>query len=359
MKAPPKILAILIAALSVTSHGCGRATGDVAKENVVTVATSAPNRENIRQSTKIVGHIEPWEDVIVYSKVGGYLDWIGVDRGSWVKPGELLARVSDPETERELERVTAESRAKKLVYDRLEATREQNPDMVRQLDLDRAKGEHEAAVAAQGRLEQLCSYSEIRAPFAGVVTQRWVDPGALIQIATSSQAPTARIVRMMRIDSLRVVVEVPERDAHYVRQGQTASVRVPDFSDESIEGRVARYSWAIDPMTRTMTAEIDLGNSDRRLLAGMYASVEITLEERPDALLVPSSAIEVTKEQSYVWIVTDGRAARVPVVVGNDDGINSEITGGLAGNELVVTQGRDRLREGIAVSIVENTGAAN
>lgn len=343
-------LCLLMPFLAAGAAGCGQATGDpqwADNERPIPVSTLQPGHETVRQSLRVVGHVRAWEEVILHSKVTGYLDWIGVDRGSWAKPGEVIARVDDPETRRDLERFLADTEAKKQMYDRLQRTREQNPDMVRQLDIDRARGEYEAALAAQRRAEQLCSYAEITAPFSGVVTQRWVDRGALIQNGTSS-----RIVRMMLIDSLRVVVEVPEEDSHKIRKGQNAHVWVKDLSPDPFEGHVARYSWAVEPTTRTMTVEIDLKNADHRILPGAYVAVEIVFEERPNTVVVPNTAIEVANGRSYVWTVAEGRAARIPVQVGRDDGITSEIREGLSGLEHIVVAGRERLRDGITVSNV-------
>ncbi|MCH8992416.1 MAG: efflux RND transporter periplasmic adaptor subunit, partial [Acidobacteria bacterium] len=260
------VVGTLLVALSLPVGGT--ATGQEPEGQAVSVAVVKPVPGTEGRTVTLVGHVKPWQQAILYSKVAGYLDWIGVDKGSWVKKGELLAMIDDPETRLELERQSAEYDAKKIMYERLQAARAKNADMVSQFEIDRAKGASEAAQAAWERLRRLVAYAEIRAPYAGVITDRWVDPGALIQIAVSSQNPTARIVRIMSFDTVRVAVEIPEPDCPYIEVDLPASVALPESSGETLTGHLARFAWAIDPTTRTMPGEIDVPNADRRLRPG-------------------------------------------------------------------------------------------
>lgn len=346
-------LPMVISLTILLSAGCGKTTSQEKTFQPISVTTVRPQRSTVSSSVTLVGHVRPWEQAILYSKVAGYLEWIGVDRGSWVKQGEALATIDDPETGKDFKRQKADNKAKKIVYERLLAAIEKNPDMVSQLEIDRAKGDYETSLAGLERLQTLLDFAQIRAPYDGVITDRWVDPGALIQIGTTSQNPSARIVRIMNFDTVRIEVEIPEPDVPHIQQGRQAVVTLPENPEEAFVGQIARYSWAIDPTTRTMAAEVDVPNLDHKLRPGMFATVEIELQSSSEALVLPSEVVVVEGSKRFVWVVTNNMAKRIPIILGNDNGIQVEILEGLDGSEAVVTTGTQMLSEGDEVVVVE------
>ncbi len=315
----------------------------------IMVETITPERATTKRAVSLVGHIKPWNQTILYSKVSGYLEWVGVDIGSWVTKGEVIARIDDPEMRSDLERLRADAKAKRAVFDRLVSAKENNPDMVSQLDIDRAEGDAETAAAALQRVQQLVEYAQIRAPYNGVITDRWVDPGALIQVATSSQTSSARIVRIMSFDTVRVAVSVPEPDCPLLQRDANAVVSVSELRGREFHGHVARFAWAIDPMSRTMEAEVDVPNPNHTLRPGMFAIVEIALEEPSETVRLPSETILIDGDKRFVWIVRNGQAYRLHVIVEEDNGVYAEISEGLTGSESIVRRGHQGLTEGASV----------
>lgn len=205
-----------------------------------------------------------------------------------------------------------------------------------------AKFQAKVGRSAIGRAASFAEYTRIRAPFDGVVTKRFLDRGAFIQSASTSQN-AAPIVTVANLSRLRVYFTVPETQARFVQTGTVAIVNTAGQSESVFKGRVSRTSGTLDPKTRTLLAEVDLANDSGRILAGTYASGRIVMETHPGVLSVPSPAVGVEKAGKFVYIVSDGKARRVAVVTGFDDGAHTEILQGLQGNENVVVTGREAL----------------
>lgn len=199
-----------------------------------------------------------------------------------------------------------------------------------------------AGRSALGRSISFADYAHIRAPFAGVVTKRFVDRGAFIQSASASQN-AAPIATVANLDQVRVFLTVPETQAHFVQAGTAVTITIAGLPDSPIKGRVSRTSASLDPKTRTLLAEVDLPNGDGAILTGSYANARIVMETHPGVVSVPTPAVGVEKAGKFVFVVVDGKAKRVPVTTGFDDGAFTEISEGLLGGEHVVVTGRDAL----------------
>ncbi|MBI4717492.1 MAG: efflux RND transporter periplasmic adaptor subunit [Planctomycetes bacterium] len=212
---------------------------------------------------------------------------------------------------------------------------------------------------AQARIEKtqtLMQYARIVAPFDGIVTRRLVDRGALVQSATTSR--TTPLFTMQRIDKLRIFIEVPESDIAFVRPGCAAKVKPYGIEGVELIGTIARAASSLKPDTRTMRTEIDLDNSDGRLMHGMYAQVVVELDERAGALTVPASSLLTEGKETFVYTVVDNRAARTPVRIGLDDGIRVQITEGLSDASVVVVTGKGLISDGSLLRPVRMDGGA-
>jgi RND family efflux transporter MFP subunit len=356
----------------------------------VSVQVVRPERHDLARSTSIPASVEAFEQTTLYAKTAGYLRWIKVDIGDRVHKGEVIAEIdvpemvpeykgSEAEIERatanienaraELERAKAELQLKKITYERLKSIREQEPDVLPQQDVDDAQAQFEVAramvsvaeskikvatsevgraEAARARWATLLEYAKIRAPFDGVVTRRYVDPGALIQQA-SSQTNVSPVVTVARVDTLRVFIDVPEPEVLFVKKGNPATITVDSLPGKVFEGTTTRFATALDPKTRTMRTEIDIPNRGGELRPGMYGRVKLTLEHRANALTVPASALIVEGNKVYIFTVVDGKARRTEVQTGFDDGIRVEIIKGLTGSEPFITTGKSAVKDGTPV----------
>lgn len=217
---------------------------------------------------------------------------------------------------------------------------------------DVAVGESQVAVeeANVARLKTLMKYATLTAPFDGVITARWVDPGAFVRSA--AEGTTTPLLTIANVSYIRVVLEIPESDVPLVRKGTEVSVDVKTLGTAPIKATITRTAVALKPGTRTMRAEVELDNSAGNMAPGMYAHVKVTLVAKASAMVIPSKALQVVAGGVAV-MVADGKVARsVAITVGYDDGIWAEILQGLSGDEKVIVSSGGGVAPGASVRVV-------
>lgn len=321
------------------------------------VVVIRPQQGAVERTITLPGDLVGYYQSALYAKVTGYLKSIAVDKGDSVKTGEVLAVIEVPELEQQLARARANLEIEQLTYQRLQSVWKSDPRLVARQDVDIAYGKYQAAKANADELVAMDNYTRITAPFDGVITERFVDPGALIhaggqQSATAPMQGAARpggtaapVVSIARLDKLRIYVYVPQGQVDSVRRGMPATVTVQGLDGAHFSGTVSRFSHSLDLATRTMLTEVDLDNPEHTLYPGMYANVTLVLQRHPDALRIPTAA--VGGDQAHqVFLVRDGRIAEVSVATGIDNGRYVEITSGLTSKDLVVGTFSNSLRSG-------------
>ena len=185
------------------------------------------------------------------------------------------------------------------------------------------------------RIKTLLAYTQIVAPFDGVVARRLVNRGDLVQAATSTR--TTPLFTVQRIDTIRVFCDVPENYVPHLHLCDSAIVKPYGFEGKPFVGSVTRFSLRLDPETRNMRTEIDLPNPEERLYPGMYAEVSLEMNRRLDALTVPAAAVGSDGVGNFVYTITDNRISRLGVNIGLTDSGRTEVTGGLSKETPVVT----------------------
>jgi RND family efflux transporter MFP subunit len=225
-----------------------------------------------------------------------------------------------------------------------------------QAALDRARSDLGVAAAAievdredARRAEALLGYARIEAPFDGIVTHREVNTGDL----THPGADGPPLFVVARSDLLTIRVDVPEVFATSVNPGDRAQVALQAVKDRTIEAKVTRTSWAIDPRARTLRVEIDVPNPGATLQPGLYAYATIVAEEHPDVLTLPATAVVSEQGKDFCVAVVDGKAARRSIALGLSDGTRTEVVSGLAGGEAVVKANAASLADGQPVEVLE------
>ncbi|HTU81197.1 MAG TPA: efflux RND transporter periplasmic adaptor subunit [Candidatus Acidoferrales bacterium] len=265
-----------------------------------TVGVVPVGRRDLTRSISIVAELRPWNVVNLYAKQTGYLQTISVDYGSKVSAGETIATLELPEQEATYQQDEAAYRLAKVDYDRILSVEHQEPGLIAQEDVDKAQATYEEAKDQRDQAAVLLDYANIIAPFSGVVTKRYADPGALIQAGTSSG--TTPIVQIADNYVLRLVVEVPEDIVEAIHVGTPVGVKIQS-TGQTLRGRVARFSYDVHQDTRTMHTEIDIDNPDLSLKPGMYAQASIVLASRPDVIAVPTQAVSEIDGGANVWVV--------------------------------------------------------
>ncbi len=314
---------------------------------LVTPVLHAGNSRNLRLPGDIHGYIE----TPVYAKIPGYMKTIYVDKGDRVKKGQVLAILSSPETDRQVDYAKADLHIKTLTNRRFQ-------DMVKydaasQQQADQALADMLQAQAALRQLEAIQQYEQIRADFDGLVTARNMDPGAMITQTTASTGATPTpVVMMATLSPLRIYAYVPQSVAPFIKNGDHSSVSVYEYPNRAFEGTVTRNANALASSTRTMQVEVDLPNADQALLPGMYATVEFSIGEAAGASMVPDDSLIFKDGKTYVPVVKDNKLHLAEVTLGYDNGIQVQITQGLKGDEMVGMSLGQAVQEGETVQPV-------
>jgi len=343
------ILTGLMAACLVLS-ACARTEGESPPPAAVPpteVHTIRLGTGPITRSIVLPAQVIPLQQATLYAKVSGYLKTINVDKGDKVAAGAVLARIEIPELAAARARQAAELKAASSDYERLQKALDQTPDLVVPDTVDQARGRFEVARASLAESETLLGYATITAPFAGVITQRYVDPGALIQAGNASSA----IVSLMDFSTVRLQVAVPEIEAARVAVGQPVRVTTDNLPGRSFDGQVTRFTYALDQINRTMLVEAILKNPDLALRPGMLVTVKLGIEHKDQATLMPAEALVTERSNNFAYTVQGNKAVKHPVKVGFNDGKNVEVVDGLKDGDAVILAGKLKLSDGQPVQV--------
>ncbi|HEV2438277.1 MAG TPA: efflux RND transporter periplasmic adaptor subunit [Verrucomicrobiae bacterium] len=339
--------------LAVALCGCSRITGKSSAKTPEPIPVSVVrlHRGEITRSIALPGNVFALQSATLYAKIPGYLKTIAVDKGDAVTQSEVLAQIEDPELLAERPKYEAELAVAETNYARIRAAAQKAPDLVMPETVDDVRGQRDVARANLKRINDLLAYSQIIAPFDGIVTRRWVDPGAFIPAATSGSVarPTA-VVTVMDFSRVRVDVAVPENEVPFVTTATPATITAEELPGRAFTGDVTRFEYALDQTTKTMTAEIEIANPDRALRPGMYVTVKLGIERKADALLAPVDVVLMEKIGPSVFTVEDGKALKTPVKTGFSDGTNVEIVSGIQSGQAVILLGNQTLNNGQPVT---------
>jgi RND family efflux transporter MFP subunit len=367
----------------------------------IPAAVAHVERRTLGNTLTIAGEFKPFQDVDVHAKVAGYIRTIYVDVGDHVKGGQTLAVLEIPElaaqlagadaavgrakeeigrAEGDVERARSTHAAMHSAYTRLSDAAKTREGLVAQQELDDAQAkdleseaqvssakaalsaarqELEVAQANQRQASALSDYTRITAPFAGVITNRYADTGALVAAGTSSSTQAIPVVRLAQISVLRLVLTIPESVAAQIHLGEVVKVRVQALNQD-IEGKVSRFADSLDRQTRTMETEIDFDNREGRLIPGMYAETQVALREKKDALTVPLEAVTRNGSDATVLAVNAQNVAEERhVKLGLEDSAHVEVVTGLSDGERVVIGNRSQFHSGQKIQPRDvSTGAA-
>jgi RND family efflux transporter MFP subunit len=332
------------------------------------VETMTPKERASDRAIQIPGSVQPLEETIVYARANGYVRKWYRDIGDKVTDQEVLAEIETPELDQELDQGRAQlqqtqasllqSNANRdLSKANLERYRALIPSgVVSQADLDQRNAQSlvdeatvkvsQANVAAQEanirRLTQLKQFARVVAPFGGVITQRWVEIGALVTAGNAT--PLYKVAAM---DPARVFIQVPQDVAPSVRPDVAVKVGIREYAGRVFDGKVTRSANELDPATRTMTTEVRIPNADGALIAGMYADVALVLPSPHRVYEVPASALYTDAKGARVATVdAESKIHFLPVVVERDTGSAIEIASGIGPDTHVVKLASAELSEG-------------
>jgi membrane fusion protein, multidrug efflux system len=335
---------------------------DAVTAGKTTVTVVEPTRTSSAPELVLPGNVRANEMTSIYSRVDGYLKKWYVDIGDHVQEGQILADIEAPQVDAELRMAQAqlELAQANLALAQSNSVRSQelfqnNVNSQKELDTVVAteqvqKATLDNAAAALTSAQDMKGFEQIRAPFAGTITARYIDVGSLV--SSGSARTVQKLFDLAQSDPVRVFVNVPQADVSSVQAGTPATITVDEFPGQTFAGKVARDAGAFDLSSRTLLLEIDVPNPEGRLYAGMYAHAKLALKNPAPALLVPDNSILIDSRGVRVLVVDASNKIRVkPVTLGRDFGTKSEILGGLEATDRVVQNPTEALQEGMAVSV--------
>ncbi len=342
------------------------------------VEVAPPSRQPNAGNLELPADVRALQETSVYPRTTGYLKRLLVDIGDHVKDGQLLAEIDSPEVDSQLNQAKATQEQASANLNKAQAdedlaqttmtrydTLSKTPGAITQQDIDEKRSQLNQAIAALAaarsnvtaaaadvqRLTDLQSFEKVTAPFAGVITTRNFDIGALLEANT----PTAgrELMRIARTDTLRAFVSVPQSAASGVKMGQPATLTVRNFPGREFAGTVTRSAGAVDPNTRTLKFQIDVANKDDVLWAGMYGTISLPLLRDHPPMLIPTSALIVQADGTKVAVIEDGKVKMKTISIGRDLGQQLEVVQGLNDTEQVVSNPGERLADGVEVQIAK------
>src|ERR1700730_12525098 len=371
-----------------------------ASADIAPAAVARVERHNVGSTLTIAGEFKPFQDVNVHAKVAGDVREIYVDVGDHVKEGQTLAVLEVPElaaqlsgaeaagraaqeqirkAQGDLQRAQSSHAAAHSAYARLKQAADSRSGLVAQQEVDDtqakdletegqtasseaqlagAKQQLEMAQANQKQYTALSSYTRIVAPFAGEITNRYAETGALVAAGTSTSTQAIPVVRLAQTSKLRLVLPIPESVAAQIHLGDPVKVQVQALNQE-IEGKVSRFADSLDRVTRTMETEIDFDNRAGQLIPGMYTETRLSLREKKNALTIPLEAFSRNGEDASVLAVNGQNVVEARKLrLGAEDSVRVEVLAGLSEGERVIMGNRSEYHEGQKVQTKDVSEAA-
>lgn len=322
-----------------------RAGAGGTRVNSVRVTAIKVLPQRLAEKINATGTLRAEEGVELQAEINGKIVLVAFREGARVSRGDLLVKLNDADLRAQLTRAVfrrelAEIKERRLaeLLKTLSVKQEDYETAVSDLNVQRA----EVALA-----EAQVGKTEIRAPFGGVVGLRFVSEGAFVNAAS-------RIATLQSVDRVKVDFSVPEKYGSRIELGTTITFTVAGL-EKKFEGEIYAIDPRVDPSTRTVLLRAICSNNEGRLLPGTFASVEYSLSEVEDAILVPSVAVVPGVSEKYVFVVQDGKAVRRAVQVGTRTQTSVQVLEGLAPGDLVITSGIQQLRGGLSVSVVDGS----
>ena len=324
-----------------------------------TVGVATVTRQDMYRQTPIPAEFRPYVQSQLHAIVTGYVSKMLVDFGDKVKKDQVLATINVPELQDQVnnaranqQQAEADYNNEHLLYTRLDQVNKEHPNLVAKQDLDTARSKDANAAAAVNaakakvaELQTRVTYTNITAPFDGVITQRTVDPGALVQAGTSSD----RAPELLQISDnyhLRLDFPVSVDQVQDVKVGVPVSVRVDSLHGKVFTGKITRFQNAVNDQTRTMITEIEVDNPDLEIVPGMYAVVLFQYDKRSNALAIPAEAVSNPKTPDVFLVNADHKIEDRPVKLGVEMPDQWEVTDGLQEGDQVMVGNRSQVHPG-------------
>lgn len=337
-----KHLSFIIIALMFTA--CQEVAKDKPKaERIIPVGTMSIDSVSGIVSHTYVGTLEEGQSIDLSFKYGGTLESLAVKEGTQVRKGQMIARVSSPSLENTLRSSQATLEQAKDAYDRLKKVYDNGS--LPEIKWKEMVANLEKAQAAYDLALSMTNENNLYAPFGGTVTDLDVEIGQNI-------SPLIPIARLINTDGLAVRIAVPENEIANIHLGDLATVTIPALGDTVIEGSVTEKSMTASLMAHSYPAKVSLANCIKGLAPGMIGKVAMKADIS-NGIVIPANAVLINNEGKFVWIVKDGCATRRQITITGYSGKGVVVGSGLGIGDHVITEGYQKISEGMKVSEYE------
>jgi RND family efflux transporter MFP subunit len=344
-----------------------------ARNNAVpNVLTMSVKEEKGPRTIELPGNMAAFDNATLFARATGYISVRNVDIGSKVRKGDVLALIAAPDLDQQLDQAKAQlvqlqaaveqaqanadlghvtsARTSQLVARGVSSQQQGDQDRLTFAAQTAALAVARANVVAQqavvNRLVQLTGFEQITAPFDGVITGRFIDVGSLVTADAASGTPLFSIART---DVLRVQIYVPQADFFGIKDGDQATVTVPELPDRVFNGKVARNARALAAGTRTLLTEVDVNNKDGVLTAGIYSTVHLQVRRSNPVVLIPSQAVIFNTDGLSAAVVSNGKVELRKLELEADNGANVEVRIGLRPGDRVILSPPANIADGMRV----------
>ena len=343
------LLTLTLVAFSLSNTSCSSDAQSKSPEEEEEEVPAAPVEATTVKTGEIAAFytgtasLEAEEEALVVAKTGGIVIEILAEEGQYVEEGQPLVKLDDERLTLELSRAEAALSKLRQDYERNEDLYQKS--LISAVEYERIKSEYETQKAARDLAQLEVTYTTVRAPFSGIVSERLIKKGNMV----ATHAPTFRLTDF---DPLLAVMHVPERELNKLRKGQRAELRLDALYGEVFTGVIKRISPIVDPTTGTFKVTIEVRDRSRQLKPGMFGRIRIVYDTRTDVLLVPKEAILAEDDESAVYVVRDSMAYRQVVETGYSNDKHMEIISGINAGDLIITTGQNSLRDSSKVEVI-------
>ena len=354
-------LPVVVCSLAITLSSCSKNEAATSNKNpssfnATTYSLYSVKEQAVGDVLRLPAQLSAYEFVNIYPKVTGYIKKITVDIGSQVKEGQVIMEMEAPEVEqnclaayeRYLKALSSFNASKDSYYRLLDAAKTSGAVSPNDLQIAQSKMESDSALCNSEKanweaMKSLKDYLIVRAPFDGTITQRNIHPGALVTVGNKMDGMP--MLELQQISKLRLQVKVPETFATQLAFDQKISFTVEALPGRTFTGTISRQANSLDEKYRSESVEIDVINSDKLFMPGMYAEVLLPMTGHSNALIVPQSAVVTSTEKKYVVKVANHKANIVDVSTGNENNGMIEVFGEIMPNDSIIVKAGDDIKQ--------------
>ncbi len=338
-----RIKFLLIVTIIITLIGCGSKKEAQKEEEIKSVTVQKVERKVVKNNLLFTGTAYPWEETALAAQIASRVRKIFVKEGDYVRQGQLLVQMDD----QQLTQIEMQFNDAKRDFERAEKLKIEGA--ISEQQYEKFKLAYETL---KTNYEKILENTQLRAPFSGVITAKYLNDGELFLMAPAGGRSVPAILHLMNVSELKIKISINEFDAYKIKVGQKAIITSDFLPGEVFSGYVTRISPVVDPVSKKVELEIRVPNRGNKIKAYSFVRVEIDLGETQD-LLIPTSAIltDPMTQKNYVYVYQDGKAKKKFVVKGKEVNDESVIRSGLNEGEKIIVEGQSNLIDGENVKI--------